>query len=1004
MEQAVRRPDWQAWFSTASEQPGQLASGLLADFEELLPSSRKATSNLPDGQAPRMLLRSAANEMLERQSGRSKTDQFRIALATSMLTALPRSDYVLAGSDEVHRHSTQVAAAHRVATGARDPLLMAIVGIQEAHSMLESLDLARRDFRRVVDICRAADRWIEKLKEAPDLGLVHEACSNVDWLPSPREAALRLRLTRHRLAASAWRMQGLINPAWEERSLQLATAMELGDAEAIADAYGKRSHLARRLGEVEISEEALELQRGLIADEGGGHHLKAILNRSHAARARSIQDWDADWRHNHLFLKELLAAEGVAIGRVTPPAADAALEALFRENRRRAVDQVGRVAHDLARTLLDSGVVEVDADQWQEATDWARVALAAWTHTESASVVAAHYQQLCLRALDLRRVGAHEGYSQIATGLVRCARSWRRPWGPPRALRRAAEYCEPSNADTLNEIDAQLRSASHPDYEALLCAKAAWSLRAASVDRHTTGKIRLLWKAIDHSDRALQSLGDVSGPSSRLFSRAYVEALQLKVEALEQIRRLPVLGGFPSYSAKAELETRALALPGIAADMLMAGTAARKQLVDRRYQDWLGDTLAIAVAESDHHRVDQVCEVLRRDFAANLLLEMSKKGKAATPLKGLIRTMGWAVTDQADDRTISDLHTRIEGTIGQLARELFDPSRVGTVSTEEVLQSSGLDGILSLLTLGDRRAVVHLHIAGRPAIHHLEIVDLPHAVSELVPGDREHAFNQRLVDVARCIIPQPLIDELTSRPFDEPFKLLVIPSGLFGIPFASLVIGDDFLIDRCEVQTMESLSAARALATAPRRPCHAGLALGVYDERLPGAFRESLELNQSFDVLRADCADQVRRSLDRDRPELIAMGVHGEGHDDSWRHTKTMPDDSILTTDDVIQWRVPPVVILGSCHSSIGQGKQGGVAGFPVALQLRGAKSVVGTIRSDLNDHAAAEILGHFYVEMRGGSKPARALRAAQRLWLEEDAHRAGPRSRWANLVIYGVQ
>jgi len=275
----------------------------------------------------------------------------------------------------------------------------------------------------------------------------------------------------------------------------------------------------------------------------------------------------------------------------------------------------------------------------------------------------------------------------------------------------------------------------------------------------------------------------------------------------------------------------------------------------------------------------------------------------------------------------------------------------------------------------------------------------------LGPGDlsADHPqFWSWLPQIAAVLLPPVLTDFLTSN--ERPVRLLVIPTGLLSVPFDALPVGDggDTLLERAVTAVCGSLTSAAALA----RPPHPGArgTVAVYDTvRLRHAGGELDAITTAYtDLTPAHSWSELHSLFTApERPaDIFAMAVHGVGHGEGWGQTKLMPDGSAVTAVDILRWHMPELCVLASCHSDIRMRRGGELAGYPLAMLLRGARAVIGSLFA-IDDQATGQIMQRFWALLAAGSPAPDALRLARLNWLAEDNERWRLPARWAGLITY---
>jgi CHAT domain-containing protein len=113
--------------------------------------------------------------------------------------------------------------------------------------------------------------------------------------------------------------------------------------------------------------------------------------------------------------------------------------------------------------------------------------------------------------------------------------------------------------------------------------------------------------------------------------------------------------------------------------------------------------------------------------------------------------------------------------------------------------------------------------------------------------------------------------------------------------------------------------------------------------------------------------------LDSERPGLSALVL-------SMVDAQGKPQDGFLRANDIYNLKLPAeLVVLSACQTGLGKEIKGeGLVGLTRGFMYAGAARVVVSLWN-VNDKATAELMTRFYERMlKGGERPAAALRAAQ--------------------------
>jgi CHAT domain-containing protein len=120
--------------------------------------------------------------------------------------------------------------------------------------------------------------------------------------------------------------------------------------------------------------------------------------------------------------------------------------------------------------------------------------------------------------------------------------------------------------------------------------------------------------------------------------------------------------------------------------------------------------------------------------------------------------------------------------------------------------------------------------------------------------------------------------------------------------------------------------------------------------------------------------------LDNDRPGLSSLVL-------SMVDEQGKPQDGFLRSNEIYNLKLPAeLVVLSACQTGLGKEIKGeGLVGMTRGFMYAGAARVVVSLWN-VNDKATAELMTKFYEKMlKGGARPAAALRAAQvEMWMQK--------------------
>lgn len=506
--------------------------------------------------------------------------------------------------------------------------------------------------------------------------------------------------------------------------------------------------------------------------------------------------------------------------------------------------------------------------------------------------------------------------------------------------------------------------------------------------------------------------------------------------------------------ATEQLERLLWSVRCVAELMVTVSTSTDRARQATRFAPVFATAAQLAVDVGDHEAADVIMEAARRDRVGLILAELARNPDVDTA----IRSAALAVTDSTattPDTPLTD-NSGEEEEPGPATQSMDERSAAILVDREQSLSNAervlgplgtlcdagSLMSITAITVLRQRAdtttatAVVQLlpqdtaggmtRIVRRVSwidadsadIHeHLDMINVPEHLLMLAAGDpNTFSWAQQY---AKVVLPQPVMDLLDQADRDHPLRLLMVPTGLFHVPFDALPIpnrkagpsnpGGEMLIDRAVISVHGSLTSMLALMKITTTTTSIVPSAAVYDTTdLKHADTEYQSLTRHLaGVTRVEGADELRTHLnnaDTTTPiTMLAMGVHGTADDDGgWGQGKQMPDGSIVTAAQVLGWTVPRLCVLASCHSGITTADGIELGGFPLALMLRGAVTVIGGLYA-INDETTTGIMTHFWAAYAAGTPALNALHHAKHQWLQDNPHLRTDPKLWAGLIAYGA-
>ncbi|MEI5521227.1 CHAT domain-containing protein [Streptomyces brasiliscabiei] len=261
--------------------------------------------------------------------------------------------------------------------------------------------------------------------------------------------------------------------------------------------------------------------------------------------------------------------------------------------------------------------------------------------------------------------------------------------------------------------------------------------------------------------------------------------------------------------------------------------------------------------------------------------------------------------------------------------------------------------------------------------------------------------------LATCLLPEKLSAVLAATPEDDPVRLVVLPANeLWGVPYAALPLpgtgeghGEGVqLVDRAVITLAPSLRSLRSPRREPGEPGEQaggeprsgsgteggrrvvglvprGAASAPYAEAELARLKERVP--RAVTVEEVTTYDELSSALATTGAELLYAAAHNEGGHHPGQDIRT--DSGALNDWSVLDLRVPPTVLLGSCGSGRIWHQQGSEpSGLALSLRLAGAHDVVAPTK-DVHGSACAALLPELAARVLAGRPPARALRDLQR-------------------------
>lgn len=245
---------------------------------------------------------------------------------------------------------------------------------------------------------------------------------------------------------------------------------------------------------------------------------------------------------------------------------------------------------------------------------------------------------------------------------------------------------------------------------------------------------------------------------------------------------------------------------------------------------------------------------------------------------------------------------------------------------------------------------------------------------------------------------EPLLDGSGAVP-----ELAVVPHGpLHRVPFHALFDGRRSLIERFEISYAPS-AMVYTLCQGRQAPGQDGATvLGVEDPLIPAAEAEARAVSGRLPASRLYVGEEATVEALRGAAPgsgILHLACHGLFRSDNPMFSALKLHDGWLTAADVMGLDLPGVLVTLSACESGRSGVIGGdeILGLTRAFLGTGAATLVVSLWL-VQDDTTAELMSLWYGRLRGGERPAAALRAAQ---LEVKDRHDHPYY-WAPFVLVG--
>jgi CHAT domain-containing protein len=224
-------------------------------------------------------------------------------------------------------------------------------------------------------------------------------------------------------------------------------------------------------------------------------------------------------------------------------------------------------------------------------------------------------------------------------------------------------------------------------------------------------------------------------------------------------------------------------------------------------------------------------------------------------------------------------------------------------------------------------------------------------------------------------------------------RLVVVPHrALHYVPFHALYDGDSYVVERREVTYAPSAVVLRHCLARPQTPFERALLLGVADEQTPRVRDEVEEIAPLFPQPTMLLDDEATIEALRERAplaDILHVACHGQFRPNNPLFSSLHLADGWLTVREAAGLDLVRcgLVTLSACETGVSHVAPGDeLLGLVRAFLAAGAPSLVLSLWT-VDDDTTARLMASFYKALRGGARPAAALRHAQVELLAEAQH-----------------
>jgi CHAT domain-containing protein len=534
--------------------------------------------------------------------------------------------------------------------------------------------------------------------------------------------------------------------------------------------------------------------------------------------------------------------------------------------------------------------------------------------------------------------------------------------------------------------------------------------------------------------------------------------------ALERI--LSQSDGLPDVAAAAHADLGTLLLDGVPADAAQAGVHAQHamHLLESQQARLGGDEfktaygankqvahdllLRLAMASPDRNNPEQLLRAMERSRGQALrTVVLQNHDLPGSPVPGLDRArreqLHWlhnewhAAISERNDAHAQRLRQRIvEIEQAWLEEQRRAQAAQAAGAAHGLATSDVFDAAALQATLPEGTAWIEYALVEQRWVACVVTTDAVHAVQGDAHGLRERLAQLRFqIDTqrfgaptlrqhapqmaARARVHLQALHEQVWAPLAPLLggiqRVIVSPHReLHYLPFAALHDGQQWLVQRCEVQLAPSaaiwLGHRQRQHNAAKPPPPAGwrlAALGVGGDTLPHVRAEVNAVAAAFTaqggqaVVHLDdqaTQDALRAALPT--TDVLHLACHGQFRADSPYFSALHLADGPLTLRDAASLPLQAqLVTLSACETGLSKVAPGDeLLGLLRGFLVAGAPTVLSTLWT-VDDAHTATLMGQFYRHLLAGQRPAAALRLAQCTLIDEAPHPY----HWAAFSIHGL-